>query len=124
MKIAIPVKTNKENPVLSPLFGKAKWFAFIEDGNISIEKNEEQGGANVVAWLLRRGINALIIQHISTPPYQKITEDGRITIFYAGDERIQLNDLLEKYKAQTLTIVDDTNASKIVKEHQREHQNR
>jgi len=30
MKLAIPVKTNKENPAISPLFGKAKWFAFVD----------------------------------------------------------------------------------------------
>ncbi len=33
MKIAIPVKMNKENTALAPLFGKAKWFAIVEDGH-------------------------------------------------------------------------------------------
>ncbi len=124
MKIAIPVKTNRENPVVAPLFGKAKWFAFVENGKVSIEKNEAQGGSNVVAWLLQHGVNSLIIQNISAPPYQMITEDGRITIFYAGEERIKLDDLIKKYEEETLTIVDDTNASNIVKNHQREHHNR
>ena len=40
MKLAIPVKTNKENPAISPLFGKAKWFAFVNiDGKIEIKNH-------------------------------------------------------------------------------------
>jgi predicted Fe-Mo cluster-binding NifX family protein len=124
MKIAIPIKTNKENSTVAPLFGKAKWFAFVEDGKINIEKNESQGGANVVEWLLRYGVSSLIIQKMSNPPYQIITKDERITIFYAGDERIELNELIKKYESDELTIVDDTNASDIIKEHHRQHQNR
>ena len=39
--IAIPIKTNKENAVVSTLFGKSKWFAYIdENGNITIEDNK------------------------------------------------------------------------------------
>jgi hypothetical protein len=44
MRIAIPVKMNKENPPLAPLFGKAKWFAIIENGEISIIPNNQSGG--------------------------------------------------------------------------------
>jgi predicted Fe-Mo cluster-binding NifX family protein len=44
MKIAIPVKMNKENPPLAPLFGKAKWFAVIEGDTINIVENPAEGG--------------------------------------------------------------------------------
>ncbi len=124
MKIAIPVKTDKENAAVAPLFGKAKWFAFVEDGKISIEKNEAQDGANVVEWLLRCGVNSLIIQKMSNPPYQMVKKDGRITIFYTGDERIELQELIKKYETDALTIVDNSNADDIIKQHQRQHQNR
>ncbi len=124
MKIAIPIKTNKENSAVAPLFGKAKWFAFVQDGKISIEKNESQGGANVVEWLLRCGVSSLIIQKMSNPPYQMVKKDGRITVFYAGDERIELDALIKKYEDEVLTIVDDSNESDIIKDHQRQHQNR
>lgn len=43
MKIAIPVKMNKENTALAPLFGKAKWFAIVEDGKVTIEQNIADG---------------------------------------------------------------------------------
>ncbi len=124
MKIAIPVKTNKENPAVAPLFGKAKWFAFIEDGKVSIEKNEAQGGADVVTWLLRWGVSSLIIQNMSNPPYQMIKNGGQITVFYAGKERIEIDELIKKYDADELVIVDDSNADEIIKSHRRQHKNR
>jgi len=66
--IAIPLKLNKENSAVAPLFGKAKWFAFVENGNITIEKNEAQGGSGVVKWLLGKGVKTLIMQKMSQPP--------------------------------------------------------
>ena len=48
MKIAIPVKMNKENSAIAPLFGKAKWFAIVEDGKMTIEPNHCDGGQAVI----------------------------------------------------------------------------
>jgi len=114
--IAIPLKLNRENSPIAPLFGKAKWFAFIdEDRNITIEKNEMDGGSKVVDWLLNRGVSVLIMQRMSFPPYQKIQENGKITILYVGKERILLNDALDRYESEDLVLVDDTNAKDIIK---------
>lgn len=122
--IAIPLKLNKENSALAPLFGKAKWFAFVENGEISIEKNEAGGGAGVVVWLLGKGVKTLIMQKMSQPPYQMIKEEGSITILYAGSDRIELAEALKKYEANVLVTVDDTNAPDIIKSHERQHQQR
>ena len=120
--IAIPLKTNKENSALAPLFGKAKWFAFVENENITIEKNEAQGGSGVVKWLLEKGVKTLIMQKMSQPPYQMIKEEGSISILYAGSDRIELPETLRRYEAGELVILDDTNAPDIVKSHERQHQ--
>ncbi len=117
MKIAIPVKTDKENPILSPLFGKAKWFAFVEEGKVKIEKNEEQGGVRVVDWLFEKGIDALIISHMGNSPYTYIKEGSDISIFYAGEERISLEEVMKKFEDETLVIVDDSNSAKIIRNH-------
>jgi len=122
--IAIPLKTNKQNSAVAPLFGKAKWFAFVENGNITIEKNEAQGGSSVVKWLLNKGVKTLIMQKISQPPYQMIKEQGSITILYVGSDRIELPEALKKYEANELVILDNTNAPDIVKSHNRQHQQR
>jgi len=39
MLIAIPIKMNKKDAAVAPLFGKAKWFALIKDAEITIEPN-------------------------------------------------------------------------------------
>jgi len=122
--IAIPLKTNKENSALAPLFGKAKWFAFVENGNITIEKNEAQGGSGVVNWLLGKGVKTLIMQKMSQPPYEMIKEEGSISILYAGSDRIELAEALKRYEANVLIILDDTNAPDIIKSHDRRHQQR
>ena len=122
--IAIPLKLNKENSAVAPLFGKAKWFAFVENGNITIEKNEAQGGSGVVKWLLGKGVKTLIMQKMSQPPYQMIKEEGSISIFYVGSDRIELPEALERFEADELVILDDTNAPDIVKSHDRQQQKR
>ena len=122
--IAIPLKINRENSAVAPLFGKAKWFAFVENGNITIEKNEAQGGSGVVNWLLKKGVKTLIMQKMSQPPYQMIKDQGSITIYYVGSNRIELPEALKRYEADELVILDDTNASDIIKSHSRQQQKR
>ena len=117
MKVAIPVKTNKENPAVSPLFGKAKWFAFVEDGKVSIEKNDAEGGVRVVDWLLGKGIDALIVQHMGESPYVYFKESSEIPIFYAGEKRILLEEAMQKFDDEALVIIDDTNAHELTRNH-------
>ncbi len=114
--IAVPIKLNKEDSAVAPLFGKAKWFAFAnEEGEITIEKNEDKKGSAVVTWLLEKGVNALLMQRMSESPYKMIQEEGSISIFYVGNERIELKDALQKYVDESLIIVDDSNAHEIIK---------
>jgi predicted Fe-Mo cluster-binding NifX family protein len=117
MKLAIPVKTNKENPALSPLFGKAKYFAFVDEGKISIEKNEAEGGIRVIDWLLEKGVDILIVQHMGESPYNFLKEYDQITLFYGGDERILLDELIQKFDDDKLMIIDDSNVEKILGHH-------
>ena len=124
MKIAIPLKTNKEDSSITPVFGKAKWFAFVEDGKITINKNEASNGAGVIEWLLKSNITSIIIKNMSKPPYQMAKKSGQINIYYAGGENIGLQELIKKYEAEELVIVDDTNENEIIKDHQRKHKNR
>ncbi len=114
--IAVPIKLNKEDSAVAPLFGKAKWFAFAnEEGEITIEKNEAKKGSAVVSWLLEKGVDVLLMQKMSEPPYEMIQEEGSITIFYVGKERIELKEALRKYADESLVIVDDSNAYEIIK---------
>lgn len=109
MRVAIPVKTDGENPAVSPLFGKAKWFAIVEDGKVSIEKNTFKSGMHVVDWLLGKEIDALIVQHIGQSPYTYIEEAADIPIFFAGEGRMTVSEVMKKFDDEDLTIIDDTN---------------
>jgi len=121
MKIAIPVKMNKENPPLAPLFGKAKWFAIIKDNNIEIVKNEQDGGRAVIQWLNHLGINTIVFQEMGHTPYEIIKEIGTMELFHAGYERILLEDALEKLNNDSLKMIDDTNIDAIIIHHESKH---
>ena len=74
--IAIPVKTNKENTAVSTLFGKAKYFAFIENNKIKILKNEQMGGKAVANWLKNKNVDVLITSHLGEKPLSTLLNNG------------------------------------------------
>ncbi len=120
-KIAIPVKMNRENPPLAPLFGKANWFAMVENGKVEIVKNPAHGGGAVVAWLLEEGVDTLIFQEMGVTPFRKLEERNLMQLYHAGFERILLNEVLEKFENGTLQPIDDTQKKKIIAHHERKH---
>ncbi len=121
MKIAIPVKTDKENPALAPLFGKAKWFAFVEEGKIIIEKNPIQEGRAVIAWFVENNIDTIIMQEIGSGPYDAIKSHGGITIYHAGFDRITLSEALEKFNNNEFAPMDDAAMATILAHHEGKH---
>ena len=107
--IAAAVKTDKEKGVLSPLFGKAKFFSIIDDvGNITTYKNTFEGGMKVARWIKGLGVTTLIANHLGEKPFHALQNAG-IKVYFAGKERIELHDALEKMKAGELEEVNSTN---------------
>ncbi|BAF69260.1 NifB/NifX family molybdenum-iron cluster-binding protein [Nitratiruptor sp. SB155-2] len=94
MKVAIPVKMNKKDSAISPLFGHAKWFAFIENGNITIKQNPHDGGVQVVEWLLDEGIDVVITQHIGLKPFT-LLQKMDVDVYYPGDSRITIDEAMQ-----------------------------
>ncbi len=117
MKLAIPVKMNRENPPVAPLFGKAKWFAIIDKDKINIIANNQSGGRAVVDLLYEMNINALLIQEMGIVPYERVKEYGNMAIYHTGFKRILLNDVLKKFENDELELLDDTNIENIIKRH-------
>jgi len=120
MKIAIPVKTNKEEAIVSPLFGKAKYFAIVEDKTISIMKNEQSGGQAVIQWLYNMGVNTIMAQELGINPYMIIKKLDMI-LYHAGFERISVKDLLWKLDKDLLTILNDRNIQDVINHHEKKH---
>ena len=118
--LAVAVKTGKENTAVSPLFGKAKFFAFYDGQNVSIEKNDKKGGVAVVNWLAQKGVDTLIIKEMGSSPYSEVQKRG-IKLFYAGDERIEINDVITKYENGTLERLSDEKVQEIIAKHEKSH---
>ena len=113
--IAIPVKTNKENTAVSTLFGKAKYFAFISKGTIEIVKNEQSGGRAVATWLKSKNVDTLITSHMGEKPFSTLLQNN-INVYFAGDERIEINDVLLKYADGDLPSLTLENFNTLIKE--------
>lgn len=121
MKIALPIKMNKEDSALAPLFGKAKWFAIVENGKLSIEANENAGGKAVIEWLASMGVNTIVMQEMGQSPYLKVKSYEDMALYHAGFERILLPETLQKLDKGELELIDDTNIEKIIKHHEKKH---
>lgn len=121
MKIAIPVKLNRENPPVAPLFGKAKWFAFVEEGKVEIKANPMQGGHAVIAWFMNEGVDTIILQEIGLSPYQMLQSHGGMKLYHSGFERILIEDLLEKFSTNELDLLDDSKLHAIIARYERRH---
>ena len=121
MKIAIPIKLNREDSAIAPLFGKAKWFAIVEDGALTIIPNNQSGGQAVIELFYEMKIDALLIQEMGITPYEKVKEYGTMTLYHTGFERILLGEVLEKFKNDELTLLDDTNMDEIIEHHEKRH---
>ena len=113
MLIAMPVKMNKENPPLTTVFGKAKWFAFADDGGtVEIRENPYAGaGPKTVAWLIENGVDTVVTQHIGGNPFMFMKEAG-VRIYHPGEGRILVSEALEKLKNGTLEEITVDNIMK------------
>ncbi len=117
MLTAIPVKMNKPESALSPLFGHAKWFAFVDDeGNVSIEANPHDGGMPVIEWLLSKGVSRIVTQHIGAGPFRFLLSQG-IEAWYPGEGRVTLPELVEKLKdpAQSMEAITPENIDRFAR---------
>jgi predicted Fe-Mo cluster-binding NifX family protein len=121
MKIAIPVKMNKENPPVAPLFGKAKWFALIEDGKIPIQPNIAEGGRAVIEWLYQLNVDTIIMQEMGNGPYSMIQKLGNMSVYHSGFDRILLDDVLKKFFNDELPLLNDESMSEIIAHHESKH---
>jgi len=120
--IAIPVKTNKEEGILAPLFGKAKYFALVDQaGTCTLQESMHDNGIKVAKWLHDLGVKSIILSHIGEKPFHACLEN-HIDVYFAGNERITLKDVLEKFHAHTLDKVTVVNYMALLGEHEHSHE--
>ena len=118
MKIAIPIKFDRDDSPVSPLFGHAKYFAFIQNDEIKIEKNPYDGGVEVVKWLLDKGIDIVITQHIGLKPFVLLANEG-VKCYYPGEGRVLIKDAIEAFKNKNLEEITQENIDKFTRHQHR-----
>ena len=118
--IAVPLKMEKVNSAVSPLFGKAKYFAIANKGEIKILKNVCHGGNQVAVWLHSLGVKKLLVSHMGVNPFAKLTQFG-IESYFVGEERIVLKDALLSYADGDLVRVHQGNFDTIFPPHSHSH---
>ncbi len=118
--LAVAIKTEKTNSAVSPLFGKAKFFAFYDGENVRIEKNEQKGGVAVVNWLAAQGVDTLVIKEMGSSPYAEVQKRG-MKLLYAGDERIEINELITQYENGLLEALSPEKVEQIIAKHDKNH---
>ncbi|WP_345976414.1 NifB/NifX family molybdenum-iron cluster-binding protein [Sulfurimonas sp. HSL3-7] len=118
--LAVAVKTDKENTAVSPLFGKAKFFAFYDGKNITIEKNEVGDGIAVINWFAQKGVDTIIVKEMGSNPY-KALQNYHMKLLYAGDERIEVADIIKKYEAGELNGLNASQMQNIIAKHEKHH---
>ncbi|WP_201352216.1 NifB/NifX family molybdenum-iron cluster-binding protein [Hydrogenimonas urashimensis] len=114
MLIAMPVKMNRENPPLTTVFGKAKWFAFADEGGtVEIRENPYAGGPKTVVWLIDNGVDTIITQHIGGNPFM-ILKNAGVRLHYPGEGRIVVSEAIEKLKNGQCEEIDTDNVMRFM----------
>jgi len=106
---AIPLKMNKIESAISPMFGHAKYFAFVSDeGDITLEKNPYDGGMQVINWLMQNGVKTIVTSHIGAGPFQFLLEQG-VKAFHPGEGRVVLIEALDGLREGRLMQITPEN---------------
>jgi len=105
----IPLKMNKMDSAISPMFGHAKWIAFVDDaGKITIEKKPTDGGGSFMQWLLDHGFDTVITQHMGSSPFELFARQGKV-IYYPGEGRVTMIEALDGFREGRLERVTEAN---------------
>ncbi len=120
MKIAMPVKTAKQDAAISPLFGHAKYFAFVQDGEVEIKQNPHDGGTAVVEWLLEEGVDMVITQHIGLRPFVLLARND-VRCYYPGEGRVTIEEALQRCKKGQCEEIKENNIEKFARHSHKHH---
>ncbi|XPV70367.1 MAG: NifB/NifX family molybdenum-iron cluster-binding protein [Halarcobacter sp.] len=115
--ITFPLKTNKEDAAISPLFGKAKYFAFYDGKELKVEKNPYEKGSQLISWFLQKGVEKIVIQEMGSKPFNKVTQTN-MKVLYAGEGRITTSALIEAFDNNSLKELSNEELLNIIKEHE------
>ncbi|MEJ5172979.1 MAG: NifB/NifX family molybdenum-iron cluster-binding protein [Hydrogenothermaceae bacterium] len=103
MKIAMPVKPKSESYVLSPAFGKAKFFLIydMDTENYEIVENKYLNGRDVANLLSVNKVNVVITNHIGGGAYKHLVDLG-MKAFFTELKNEPFEKILDEFKRGNL----------------------
>lgn len=107
--IALPVKTDKENSAVTPVFGKAKWIALAKsETEISTVANPTNSGRILADWMAEQGVKQVIVQSLGANPFLILNRCG-IEVYMADAQRTTISEALQALKEGRLTQITPIN---------------
>ena len=95
--IATAIEVNSKDTLLSSRFGNAKYYAFFDGQNLSIEKNNNNGGASLLTWLQAKGVSHLLLKEEGKIPCAW-KEKQKITLLYPSHQKQpKLQEMVQLY---------------------------
>lgn len=95
--IATAIEIDDLNAPLSSRFGKAKYYAFFNGKTIKIEKNSHQNGAELIEWLLERGVTKLLMKEKGRKPCALKENDNIRLLYPCSITNIKLKEMVWLY---------------------------
>ncbi len=117
--VTFPLKTSKENAAISPLFGKAKYFAFYDGVELKVEENPYKKGSELINWFLEKKVDTVVIQEMGTKPFEKIS-NSELKVLFAGEGRVTTQEIVKKILNNELEELTTAQLEQIVKNHKGE----
>lgn len=115
--VALPIVNSKKASNISPLFGKAKYFALYEGNKIEVVKNEVLNGKRIIQWLKDLGVDQLIVNHLGKRPFEMILSSGMKAYFC--EKKTASNDAVLKFLNGELQEITKENFEELVAEEEK-----
>ncbi|MFN3977840.1 MAG: NifB/NifX family molybdenum-iron cluster-binding protein [Sulfurihydrogenibium azorense] len=98
MKIALPVKPQKDEYLVSPAFGKAKFFLIYDtqSQDVKIVENEHLSGRDVVNILSKEKVEIVITNHLGGGAYQHMVNCG-IKPYYTESKNVSYKEVINQF---------------------------
>jgi predicted Fe-Mo cluster-binding NifX family protein len=110
--VAIPIKDPKENQpiMISPLFGKVKFFALYDKKlkKIEIAKNSLNRGGAITRFLNILGIKEIITLHMGEGAYKMAVSSG-MKVYFAQEDKQTLEEVISKFESNQLPLITEEN---------------
>lgn len=102
--IAIPISKTGEEPIVSDIFAKSKWFAIVDGDTVVFEKNNYKSGMEVSIWLKDLGVKKVVTNKIGSTTFKNLSNHNILCMY--TDLKVKLTSIIEKAKDRQLSRLD------------------